>query len=433
LFKTTLPLQSSTEYKFDYQSYRTDTDEINKMIEEIEKKESIDSSSYSTLIELRGKIEDKKTIIKRKFISNPDENQEDSNKLIMHDTYIINPKENFKKFFEEIRNSPDFEFQSLNRIKIKNNESSILDLIDKCNSETEKKLLQYYKEIKNFYEILVGHEQHINNLISEKKENDKRQRYVQQQQEQGSRGFNGGKYIFKGGAVDMTQFKKLKETIKSVKEDLNRYKGNKKASSNTERKLVSKEIIYKNDYNIFDNLLKSYDDDIKKGIPPQVTDDLFYNKVRANNLDPAEELKVTFNDKLVFLGVAYILRLICTYLTYYMINTNRATTLTNTLFYYVIWYIVVFVITVFIINFDTFYLRIFVNYLNMHINTLGITTHLFLIVVFVYIVYLLIVNINGVERPRTRLSDTEKIKLKYKFDLLTMIVFVFVCLLTLII
>ena len=432
LFKTTLP--DSTEYKFDYQTYSTTNDNINKMIEEIEKKESIDSSSYSTLVELRGKIEDKKTVIKRRFISNLDENQEDSNKLIMHDTYIINPKENFKKFFEEIRNSPDFEFQSLNRIKTKNNESSILDLIDKCNSETEKKLSQYYKEIKNFYEILVGHEQHINSLISEKKENDKRQRYSQQQnQGHGSGSFSGGKYIFKGGAADMTQFKKLKETIKSVKEDLNRYKGNKKASSNTERKLISKEIIDKNDYNIFDNLLKSYDDDVKKGVPVQITDDLFYNKVRANNLDPAEELKVTFNDKLVFIGVAYILRLISTYLTYYMINTNRATTLTNTLFYYVIWYIIVFVITVFIINFDTFYLRIFVNYLNMHINTLGITTHLFLVVVFVYIVYLLIVNINGIERPRTRLNDTEKIKLKYKFDLLTMIVFVFVCLLTLII
>jgi hypothetical protein len=398
------------------------------MIEEIEKKESIDSSSYSTLIELRGKIEDKKTVIRRKFISNIDENQEDSNKLIMHDNYIINPKENFKKFFEEIRNSPDFEFQSLNRIKTKNNESSILDLIDKCNSETEKKLSQYYKEIKNFYEILIGHEQHINSLISEKKENDKRQRYSQQQEQRGG----GKKNIFKGGA-DMTQFKRLKETIKSVKEDLNRYRGNKNASSNTERKLLSKEIIDKNDYNIFDNLLKSYDDDVKKGVPVQITDDLFYNKVRANNLDPEEELKVTFNDKLVFIGVAYILRLICTYLTYYMINTNRATTLTNTLFYYVIWYIVVFVITVFIINFDTFYLRIFINYLNMHINTIGIVTHLFLVVVFIYIVYLLIVNINGIERPRTRLNDTEKIKLKYKFDLLTMIIFVFICLLTLII
>jgi hypothetical protein len=203
---------------------------------------------------------------------------------------------------------------------------------ESCKLETDNILSGFYDEIMKFYDMLTRNEQQIKELIKEKKDNDKRKN-VPQNRRRDSNDENTGGCIYKGGAkpIFLQQIEKLKETLNSVKEDLKRYKGNKTASSNTERKLVSKDVIDNDDYNIFDNLLKSYDDDIKKGIPSQITDDLFYNKVRANSLDPAEELKITFNDKLVFIGVAYVLRLIATYLTYYMINTNRATTLTNAL------------------------------------------------------------------------------------------------------
>ena len=413
-------------------------DKINSMIIEIEEKssDSIETKDYGILVKLRSAIESKKMDIKNKWISNPDNESETEKKLKMSGNYEITPSEKFLNFFQSIQNSADFEYQSLNRIKNINNESSILELIESCKLETDNILSEFYDEIMKFYDMLTRNEQQIKELIKEKKDNDKRKNVPQnRRRDSKDENISEGGCIYKGGAKTnfSQQIEKLKETLNSVKEDLKRYKGNKTASSNTERKLVSKDVIDNDDYNIFDNLLKSYDDDIKKGIPSQITDDLFYNKVRANSLDPAEELKITFNDKLVFIGVAYVLRLIATYLTYYMINTNRATTLTNALFYYITWYLIIFVIIVFIINFDTFYLRVFINYLNMHINTVGITTHAFLMLIFIYIVYLLIININGVERPRNRLNDTEKVKLKYKFDLLTMIVFVFICLLTFVI
>ena len=142
---------------------------------------------------------------------------------------------------------------------------------------------------------------------------------------------------------------------------------------------------------------------------------------------------MTHIDSHIFIVVVYILRLIATYLTHYMINTDRATTLSSCLYFYIIWYLILFTATVFIINFDTFYLRIFVNYLNLHINTTGILTHVLLMISFIYIVYLLIININGYERKKTRLSDPEKVKLKYKLDLLTMIIFVFIVIMVFII
>jgi hypothetical protein len=443
LFKEKTKLFTFTEtavkdYQFKPNDYSLENDEINRKIIEIEEKssDSIETKDYGTLVKLRSAIESKKMAIKNKWISNPDNESESEKKLKMSGDYEITPSEKFLNFFQSIQNSADFEYQSLNRIKNINNESSILELIESCKLETDDILSGFYDEIMKFYDMLTRNEQQIKELIKEKKDNDKRKNVPQnRRRDSNDENTQNGGCIYKGGAKPnfLQQIEKLKDTLNSVKEDLKRYKGNKTASSNTERKLVSKDVIDNDDYNIFDNLLKSYDDDIKKGIPSQITDDLFYNKVRANSLDPAEELKITFNDKLVFIGVAYVLRLIATYLTYYMINTNRATTLTNALFYYITWYLIIFVIIVFIINFDTFYLRVFINYLNMHINTIGITTHAFLMLIFIYIVYLLIININGVERPRNRLNDTEKVKLKYKFDLLTMIVFVFICLLTFVI
>jgi hypothetical protein len=42
---------------------------------------------------------------------------------------------------------------------------------------------------------------------------------------------------------------------------------------------------------------------------------------------------------------------------------------------------------------------------------------------------LLIQNILGDEKPPTELGDHEKIKLKYKLDILTMIIYIFICIL----
>ena len=364
--------------------------------------------------------------------------------------YEIKINDELEKFIEVIDNQDlkEYDSPSLLRIQSLNKSKPILKSIKDYNSYWKTILKDCYDEIFNFYTNLENRIDIIKNAIRANKIDDRYNRYDRDDRDKKDH-IDGGSKFIRGGAdipknlkdnieklVKKLQDKgnDIKKEIDEISVDLGRFKTKQFVTANPTRKIISNEIIDKNDYNIFDKLLNSYEADYNNPkIPHQITDDLFYTKVKANNLDPEEELKITFNDKLIFIGVVYVLRLIASYMTYYMIEMSYSTTLSRSLYYYILCYILVFIIIVFIINFDTFFLRIFVNYLNMHINTLGITTHIFLMVVFVYIVYLLIININGYEREKSRLNDSEKIKLKYKMDLLTMIIFVFICLLTFII
>lgn len=112
---------------------------------------------------------------------------------------------------------------------------------------------------------------------------------------------------------------------------------------------------------------------------------------------------------------------------YYYIDSDTITDIKISIYYYLIVYVFTFIITIIIINFDTFKLRILLNYMNLHINTTGILTHILLVSLFVYLIYLLVNNVIGFEQPPTQLTENQKIKLKYKLDVLTLIIYIFVC------
>ena len=152
----------------------------------------------------------------------------------------------------------------------------------------------------------------------------------------------------------------------------------------------------------------------------------FYNSVKNNNLDPAVELEISNVDKYIFIVVAYFIRLLTLLICHYYIDADAITDIKFSIYYYLIVYIFIFVVLVIIINFDTFKLRILVNYMNLHINTSGIFTHLMLMCLFIYLIYLLINNIIGYEQPPTQLTENQKIKLKYKLDILTLIIYAFI-------
>jgi len=152
----------------------------------------------------------------------------------------------------------------------------------------------------------------------------------------------------------------------------------------------------------------------------------FYNSVKNNNLDPAVELEISNVDKYIFIVVAYFIRLLTLLICHYYIDANAITDIKFSIYYYLTVYIFIFVVLVIIINFDTFKLRILVNYMNLHINTSGIFTHLMLMCLFIYLIYLLINNIIGYEQPPTQLTENQKIKLKYKLDVLTLIIYAFI-------
>ena len=412
-------------FKFEIDNNTYDADNYEDKIDDYIQKNNTNDKLNRLLVAINIKLNSIKKIINI-----------NTDKEFIDNNYEIEITDDFKKFIKAINDQDlkEYDSPSLLRIQNLNRSKPIIKSIKDYNNIWKKILKEYSDAIIRFYTNLEDRIEIINKATDSNKPDDNYDdRYHRRR---------GGSNLPSNLETKINDLKeKLKEKGKDINKeideivvDLSRFKTKQFVTANPNRKIISSKIIDKNDYNIFDNLLNSYEADYNNPkIPHQITDNLFYTKVKANNLDPAEELKITFNDKLMFIGVVYVLRLIASYMTYYMIEMSYSTTLSKSLYYYILCYILVFVITVFIINFDTFFLRIFVNYLNMHINTLGITTHIFLMVVFVYIVYLLIININGIERPKSRLNDTEKIKLKYKMDLLTMIIFVFICLLTFII
>jgi hypothetical protein len=244
-----------------------------------------------------------------------------------------------------------------------------------------------------------------------------------------------------GGASDIKKGEKLRKNIndlkssfKDIKTELKRLKSNRILNSDPEKKMAAPGFIDNEEYNIFDRLIASYDKDYNdKNIPHELTNNLFYSKVKAKSLDPAEELAIDTNDKIIFLVLAYFIRLGATYICYHLININIVTDIIYSLYYYIVFYLTIFLLLIIVVNIDTFKLRILFNYMNLHINTTDLYTHAILMTIFVYLIYLLVININGDENSPTELTEPEKIKLKYKLDLLTIIIYIFICILIFII
>ena len=224
---------------------------------------------------------------------------------------------------------------------------------------------------------------------------------------------------------------KTKNKIDDIIKDVKKLKSNNVILNSIDKEVAATNFIDDNGDNLFEKMLNSYNDDVKTTIP-EIAENKFYNDVLENDLDPEIELALTFNDKIIFIVVIFLLRLASLYITYYFIDNNVIFGIVNALYYYIIAYLIVFVIVLITINIDAFKLRILLNYFNMHINSSNIYTHVILKLIIGYIVYLLIINLNMDPDP-TRLSKNQKIKLKYKLDILTMIVLIFIITFTLII
>ena len=338
----------------------------------------------------------------------------------------------FKQIIDKIKNTKEF-----------HNYPNIKDIYNKIIKNNEDKDIIYDDIIKIFdkhielIDLLIRHIDEIKGRIKDLTDS------LDQIIETNKLIKKGGKSkIFRGGEDNIDDLKKQIDNLKTDKlskmndviKSINKLKLNRAIDKNVEKKLATVNFIDKDGYNIFDRLLETYDKDINdKKIPQQITKNLFYNKVKTNNLDPEEELEITLNDKLIFIVLVYCIRFGSLLLCYKLIDSNMITDINKTLFYYFISYCALFALILIIINFDTFKMRILVNYMNLHVNTTNIWMHIILMGSFIYLIYLLIVNILANEKPPTELGEREKMKLKYKLDILTMIIFIFICILIFII
>ena len=85
------------------------------------------------------------------------------------------------------------------------------------------------------------------------------------------------------------------------------------------------------------------------------------------------------------------------------------------------------ILTLFI-NLDSYKFRIIFNYLNFHINSGGIFLHIITLILFIYLIYYFIYNIDksiGEKRIGNELSEIERLRLIYKLEVITLIIFLF--------
>jgi hypothetical protein len=186
-------------------------------------------------------------------------------------------------------------------------------------------------------------------------------------------------------------------------------------------------------------------------------DNRLYERFRMSDLDPQEVLKITFQDKVIFICIILIIRTFAMVLIEFLIEYNIVSTLSRGIFVYSIVYILLVICSVILINYDSYKLRIIVNYLNIHINSSNIFFHILLFILFIGLI-LIIVNDNdnnlknidnllnytyiykyiyeaaekSKETSSLILSQKEKLKLQYRMDIITMIIFIFSSLLILI-
>ena len=188
-------------------------------------------------------------------------------------------------------------------------------------------------------------------------------------------------------------------------------------------------------------------------------DDRLYERFKMNELDPQDVLKISFQDKVIFICVVLIIRTFAMVLIELLIEYNFVSTLSRGILVYSILYILLLFIGVLIINYDSYKLRILVNYLNVHINSSNIFFHVLLFALFIGLILIIINdnegdnNLKGVDNifnytyiykyiyeiaeksnPASNLllSQKEKVKLQYRMDIITMIIFIFSSLLILI-
>jgi hypothetical protein len=187
---------------------------------------------------------------------------------------------------------------------------------------------------------------------------------------------------------------------------------------------------------IFYKAWNKYTTDIKKGdkIKEEIDDNL-YNDIKVNDLDPKEVLSLTMQDRGIFTIVVFFIRIASLNIVEYFIDSGKIKDITYALLFYVIIYITILIILILFVNIDTYKMRILFNYLNFHTNSYGIYIHIISLIIFTYLVYTLIININFPipNLKQDYISESDKIKLSYRLEILTMIIFLFIAIIALLI
>jgi hypothetical protein len=218
-----------------------------------------------------------------------------------------------------------------------------------------------------------------------------------------------------------------------------------KKLTNIENRLISKkkiindtnyitddgnEIIFNeiNNENIFSRIWNKYVNNVKRNNKTkQEVEDDFYNSVKVNDLNPEKVLEINNSDKIIFIILIFVIRQIALLITYFLIDSDIIKSFNGLIIGFVLIYIVVLILFILVVNLDNYKMRILFNYINLHINYHGISTHIFTFILFIIIMYTYIKNTdkNLVDDSNTKLSDEQKNDYKYKLSTISLIVYLF--------
>lgn len=388
-----------------------------------------------------------------------------------------------KKSLENLREELDKQLNTLNSI--------IKFLVDSDKQEYSKEITDVNKAFKdykkekeykdNILSLLVNEEAEISKLLDKNKNEAKviekrnelqRQEFERDRLER-KRGFGGGRRMH-GGEKKLNKYyeekyKPLKELILVVDKlitQIAKTEGKEDADKDPFSKKTGVFGDSGNDiHTIYNSIWNDYKKEMNKIKSKGVTmeslkqDKRLYERFKMNELDPQDVLKINFQDKVIFICIVLIIRTFAMVLIELLIEYNFVSTLSRGILVYAVLYILLLIVGVIIINYDSYKLRILVNYLNIHINSSNIFFHILLFSLFIGLILIIINDSAGDNNLKSidnifnytyvykyiyeiaeksnptsdlLLSQKEKLKLQYRMDIITMIIFIFSSLLVLI-
>ena len=217
---------------------------------------------------------------------------------------------------------------------------------------------------------------------------------------------------------------------------------------------------YNENDTLFEKIWNEYNDGIKSySVNNKKQEYLTYinegeklkNKILLNELDPEIVLKITFQDKVVFVALMFAIRTILMVIFEFLIEYNLVKSLRYAIIIYAGLYVLLLLLFTAFVNLDSYKLRIVFNYLNMHINTSNLILHIILFIIFSFLVIVIIQTDNFVNNLgdvfdftyiynyiytfnfdnilsgefENNLSKDEKMKLQYRLDIISTLIFIF--------
>jgi hypothetical protein len=152
----------------------------------------------------------------------------------------------------------------------------------------------------------------------------------------------------------------------------------------------------------------------------------FARKAEAFGLDQKEAIKINATDRLLFVLVIVMLKVVSLTVIEYLIDNDYIKKISNSIAIYGLIYILLYVLITVIINIFGIKMKLFFGYFNMDINGTLLMVHVAIVFMLVLIIYILsfkfnseIVTLSGED------GENEKIQLLYRIEIMTNIIMIF--------